>query len=91
MASDVPLSSSGGQWRPSDEDHRFELLRIAENSWRLADRTAAAGDADYLVAFIQKVSSEFEVVWLRAGEDANRFPTLDAVLDAARAIVTRRA
>lgn len=89
MASDVPYPSSDGQWRPSDEDHPFELLRITTNSWRLADRRASAGDADYLIAFIERSASVFEVIWLRGGVDATCFGTLDGVLDAARAIVAR--
>lgn len=84
MASDPSHPSSDEQWRSSGEDHPFELLRITNDSWRLVDQTVPAGNADYLVAFVQRVSATYEIVWLRAGVDCKTFESLDDVLVAAR-------
>lgn len=67
----VPLSSA--RWRG--------------DSWRLCDSSVGGDDFRSLVAYVDQVGDRFEVLWLLCRDSRTTFPTLDAVMEYARAQV----
>lgn len=78
MTTDVPTSRG----TPSRVD--LELLPIDERSWRLCDPRWRPSDAPYVVAYIEHLDEQYDVVWMRGARRRARVSCLDECLRLAR-------
>lgn len=62
----------------------LELVPIDERSWRLCDTRWHVNDAPHVVAYIELIEDEYDVVWMRGGKRRARLSSLEACLRAAR-------
>jgi len=57
-------------------DDPLELIPIDDDAWRLCDRRAGANDAEFVVAYIERVDAGFEAIWMRGLRRRSRHDTL---------------
>jgi len=61
-------------------DDHLELLPIDADAWRMCDRRMRASDAEFVVAYIERVDEGFDVVWMRGPRRRSRLRTLEECL-----------
>lgn len=71
-----------GSFRGIRIPSHLEVVALSGREWRVCDGRIHPSDASRLLAFIENVGGEFEVLWMSAPSRPARFPSLASALDA---------
>jgi len=67
-----------------DDVHQLVLTPLAEQSWRLCDRSVARSDAASVVAYVELLDTGmYEAIWVSVGFGSTRYPSMEALFRAA--------
>lgn len=67
--------------------HTLEFDPFDDRTWRLIDVSVGEREAGHVVAYVERIGDAFEVIWVWGTHGSDRFASLDAVRDAAMALL----
>lgn len=67
--------------------HQLELVPLGDEAWRLCDGNVEASDATSVVAYIERRTSGYEVVWVSVHRGVERYATIGDVLERAAKVL----
>lgn len=67
--------------------HEFVFDAFDDRSWRLLDTAVEPRQAGNVVAYVEKIRGDYEVIWVWGTHGSDRFSSLDAVKAAAQTLL----
>lgn len=62
-----PATPPAEQTAPSprrESDSRVELVQLNDETWRVCDATGTPGQRGYIVGYLQRCGTEYEMLWM---------------------------